>query len=373
VSTTLVTGADGYLGSRLVSAMLESTDEVFLLAVRANDAAELDAKRALLDAELSAGSQTTAGSRTMVVAADLTRDDALAGVDPRPVTAIVHAAAVTRFNVDRQTADRVNVAGTARLARFAQRCPRLRRVTLLSTLYTAGRRTGEVTEQRHDDAGFVNCYEWSKWRAECHLLDSGLPLSVLRLPTVIAEDDSGRVAQYNAFHNTLKLFYYGLLSLVPGDPATPLSLATASFTTAAVTHLVRPDAPAGIYHLTPDPADTLTLGQLIETIFTVYERDDTYRRRNLLRPIHCDQRSFEDMVDVARRLRGGPIEQTLASVAPFGTQLYLPKTFRNPALRAAWPGYAAPDPLTLAEAVTGYLVASRWGRQSPTRQLEKIV
>jgi len=368
VSTTLVTGADGYLGSRLVSAMLESTDEVFLLAVRANDDAELDAKRARLDTELGAA----AGSRITVVAADLTRDDALAGVQPRPVTAIVHAAAVTRFNVDRQTADRVNVAGTVRLARFAQRCPRLRRVTLLSTLYTAGRRTGEVAEQRHDDAGFVNCYEWSKWRAESYLLESGLPLSVLRLPTVIAEDGSGTVVQYNAFHNTLKLFYYGLLSLVPGDPATPLSLATASFTTAAVARLVRPDVPAGIYHVTPDPADTLTLGQLIDTVFTVYERDDTYRRRNLLRPIHCDQRSFEDMVDIARRLKGGPIEQAVASVAPFGTQLYLHKTFRNHTLRAAWPGYAAPDPLALAEAVTDYLVASRWGRQSSTRQLEKI-
>jgi nucleoside-diphosphate-sugar epimerase len=366
--TTLVTGADGYLGRRVVSALLESTDDVFLLAVRANDAAELDAKRARLDAELGAA----AASRITVVAADLTRDDALVGADPRPVTAIVHAAAVTRFNVDRQTADRVNVEGAARLAAFAERCPDLRRVTLLSTLYSAGQHIGDVTEQRHDDAGFVNYYEWSKWRAEEYLLDSGLPASVLRLPTVIAEDDSGRVVQYNAFHNTLKLFYYGLLSLVPGEPATPLSLATASFTTAAVARLVRPDVPAGIYHVTPDPADILTLGQLIDTVFTVYERDDTYRRRNLLRPIYCDRQSFDDMVDIGRRLKGGPIEQALASVAPFGTQLYLHKTFRNDALRAAWPGYAAPDPLALAEAASDYLVASRWGRHSPTRQLEEI-
>lgn len=365
--TTLVTGADGYLGRRVVSALLESTDDVFVLAVRANDAAELDAKRARLDAEVGAADRVT------VVAADLTDDDALAEVNPRPVTAIVHAAAVTRFNVDRQTADRVNVAGTVRLARFAQRCPHLHRVTLLSTLYSAGRHVGEVTEQRHGDAGFVNFYEWSKWRAESHLLDSGLPLSVLRLPTVIADDDSGRVVQYNAFHNTLKLFYYGLLSLVPGEPATPLSLATASFVTTAVTRLVRPDVPAGIYHVTPDPVDMLTLGQLIDTVLSVYERDDTYRRRNLLRPIYCDRQSFDDMVDIARRLKGGPIEQALASVAPFGTQLYLSKTFRNQLLRAAWPGYAAPDPRSLAEAVSDYLVASRWGRQSPTRQLEKVL
>ncbi len=362
----LITGADGYLGRRAVSALLETTGDEFVLAVRAADAAELAAKRDRLDAELG---QVAVG-RVTVVGADLTRDDALAEVDPRRVTAIVHAAAVTRFSVDRETAQRVNVDGTVRLARFARRCPDLRRFTLLSTLYTAGRHTGDVPERRHEDAGFVNFYEWSKWRAEQHLFDSGLPLSVLRLPTVIAEGDGGTVAQYNAFHNTLKLFYYGLLSLMPGEPSTPLALGTAAFTSAAVAHLVRPEVPAGIYHVTPDPAQTLTLGQLIDLTFDVYERDENFRRRNLMRPIYCDRQSFDDMVDIARRLKGGPIEQAVASVAPFGTQLYLHKTFRNEALRAAWPGYAAPDPLALADAVCDHLVASRWGRQPVTRQLE---
>ncbi|MFC7760713.1 SDR family oxidoreductase [Catellatospora bangladeshensis] len=130
----LITGADGYLGRRAVSALLETTGDEFVLAVRAADAAELAAKRDRLDAELGAAGH----GRVTVVGADLTRDDALADVDPRRVTAIVHAAAVTRFSVDRETAQRVNVDGTVRLARFARRCPDLRRFTLLSTLYTAG-------------------------------------------------------------------------------------------------------------------------------------------------------------------------------------------------------------------------------------------
>lgn len=363
---TLITGADGYLGRRVTAALLASTGDEFLLSVRAADAAELAAKRDRLDAELG----PVALGRVTVVAGDLTRGDALAGADPRGITSIIHAAAVTRFNVDRETAQRVNVEGTARLARFAAGCPDLRRLTLLSTLYSAGRHTGDVFERRHGDEGFVNHYEWSKWQAEEHLFESGLPLSVLRLPTVIAEDDGGTVGQYNAFHNTLKLFYYGLLSLMPGEPSTPLALGTAAFTSAAVAHLVRPEVPAGIYHVTPDPARTLSLGQLIDLAFDVYERDDNFRRRHLMRPIYCDRQSFDDMVDIARRLKGGPIEQAVASVAPFGTQLYLHKTFHNEALRAAWPGYAAPDPLELADAVCDHLVASRWGRQPVTRQLE---
>jgi hypothetical protein len=43
--------------------------------------------------------------------------------------------------------------------------------------------------------------------------------------------------------------------------------------------------------------------------------------------------------------------------------LYRPKTFRNDALLASWPGYRAPDPVALVAAVCEHLVASRWGRQ----------
>lgn len=362
--TTLITGADGYLGRRIAAELLAGSDDVLLLAVRAADPGELAAKRGLLDAELG----PSALGRTTVVPADLRGDDAFDWADPYDtarITRIVHAAAVTRFNVDRDTARRVNVEGTARVADFARRCGGLRRFALLSTLYAAGRRSGIVKEERHDDAGFVNHYEWSKWAAEEHVLDAcaDLPLSVLRLPTVIADDDGGRVTQYNAYHNTLKLYFYGLLSLVPGDERTPLHFATARFTTAAVTRLLDPAAPEGIYHVCPDPPHNATLGELIDTIFEVYERDERFRRRRLLRPVWCTRDSFDDLVEVAEHLKGGPIHDSLGSVSPFAHQLYLPKEFRNDALRAVWEGYAAPDPPALLRATAEHLVASRWGRE----------
>ena len=78
-------------------------------------------------------------------------------------------------------------------------------------------------------------------------------MSVLRLPTIIADGDDGQVTQYNAFHNTLKLYFYGLLSLVPGDPSTPVSLATAAFTTAAITRLLDPAVADGHLPRLPGP------------------------------------------------------------------------------------------------------------------------
>jgi nucleoside-diphosphate-sugar epimerase len=358
--TTLITGADGYIGRRVAAALLSAGDDRLVLTLRAAGDGEFADKRARLERALP----PAAPSRVSFVAADLARAGALDQVDPRPVTRIVHAAAVTRFNVERDLARRVNVAGTMRLTAFAARCARLRRLALLSTLYSAGLRSGEIPERPHDDAGFANHYEWSKWAAEETVLAArGLPVSVLRLPTVIADGDDGQVSQYNAFHNTLKLYFYGLLSLLPGLASTPLSLATAAFTTAAVTRLLDPGAPDGIYHVCPDPAGTARLDELITTAFGVFERDQRFRRRQVLRPAYCDKESFNDLVTAASKFHGGLIQESLGSVAPFGIQLYLPKTFRNDALRAAWPGYQAPDPVALVAAVAERLVASRWGRR----------
>ncbi|WP_155370994.1 SDR family oxidoreductase [Catellatospora vulcania] len=337
--STLITGADGYLGRRIAAAL---RGQDLILAVRCADETELDHKRARLAHVADAP----------VVPVDLRDADPFARVDPRQVTRIIHAAAVIRFDVTRDTADQVNVAGTARVREFAHRCDRLDQLMLLSTLYSAGRRRGEVHETRHDDAGFVNHYEWSKWAAEECLLDPpGLPVTVARLPTLIADDTTGAVAQYNAFHHTMRLYHAGLLTLLPGDPATPLSLATAEFTVDAVTALLA--APPGVYQICPGP---VTLGAAIDTAFAVFEHDPGFRRRMLPRPIPCDQASFHDMAQAAQRLRGGPLQPALASVTPFAEQLYLPKHFRTDRLRAAWPGYRAQDATALVAAACTDLI-----------------
>jgi nucleoside-diphosphate-sugar epimerase len=317
--TTLLTGATGYLGGRLAATL---DDDLILLPPR------------------------TPGG-----AGDLTTPLALAGIDRDRVTRIVHTAAVTRFNVDRETARRVNLEGTVRVAEFAERCPRLERFSYVSTLYAAGRHTGDIRPEPLADRGFVNYYEWSKHAAETYLLGRDLPLQILRLPTLIADDDDGgSVGQYNAFHRTLRLYYYGLLSLVPGDLDTPLALASAQYAVRAMI-----EAPDPIAHVCPIPADAITLGELIDIAFGVFEQDEGFRRRMLLRPLPCDLASFRDLVRVADGMRGGPIKAALSSVAPFAEQLYLPKRFHAPHARPA-------DTRRLAENVCATLVQLRFGR-----------
>src|SRR5439155_5412482 len=83
----LVTGANGYVGGKLLG-------ENVIAWVRAGSETEARARLPGHSGEVAFG--------------ELGRDDAFAGVDPDRITAIVHTAAVTRFNVDADTATEVN-------------------------------------------------------------------------------------------------------------------------------------------------------------------------------------------------------------------------------------------------------------------------
>lgn len=361
--TTLITGADGYVGSHVAARLLDAGDDQLVLALRAADRAEFDRKRAGLAGRLGlrASAEHTA-DQVRFVAADLRAADPFRDVDPASITRIVHAAALTRLNVSHADALAVNVAGTERMLSWARLCDGLDRFALISTLYVAGRLAGTVAEAPLPDSGFANHYEWSKWESERQALAAAddLPVAVLRVPTVVAEGDDGRVVQFNAFHNTLKLLFYGLLTVLPGDPATRVPIATAEFVTAALGRLLEPDVPLGIVNVVPDMPKIATLRELVEAAYQVFCHDERFRRRGLAVPDYYDSERFAAALgavsgDVAT-------SSSMAAVVPFAEQLCIRKEFANDALRACWPQYRAPDPTTLASAVTSYLVATRWGR-----------
>lgn len=360
IGTTLITGADGYVGAHIAQRVLADSDDRVVLAVRAADPGEFHDKRSRLRLRLGADLD----GRVFYERVDLRQARPFDGVDPSKITRIVHAAAATRLNVSYEDALAVNVAGTTRSIEWARRCPRLDRFVLISTLYVAGRMRGSVPETRLPDAGFVNHYEWSKWESERIADDAAadLPISVLRIPTIIAEDDAGRVVQFNAFHNTLKLLFYGLLAEVPGDPAARVPIATAQFVSSALGRLLDAAAPNGFYNVCHDPAGTTTLVELIDTAFSVFEQDDQFTRRGVPRPSVCDSSHFATTLRSAANGPAGAVSASLDSVAPFAEQLGLKKEFPNDNLRAQWPDYQAPDPIALARATTSNLISTRWGR-----------
>src|SRR5262245_4640016 len=343
----LITGGDGYLGLRLAKRYLERTDLGVLLWVRSRDSAEFDSKYERLAAEFGG-----AANRVEYHTGDLAGPHPFESVDPQSIRQIVHSAAVTRFNIDEATARAVNTDGAAKLFGLAGRCRSLEAIGVLSTIYASGLQCGIIEERRlENSSGFANHYERSKWECETRLLDEfdHLPWRLLRIATVVADNDSGEVTQFNAFHNTLKLFFYGLLSLVPGNAETPLYFVTGDFVTAAVYELMNGASDSLICHVAHAREESIRLGDLIDLAFEVFDGNDDFKARHILKPLYSDADSFNLLTEGVKSFGSGVVSQAVSSVAPFGRQLFVDKDVRNSNLKSAIPSYRAPDPRTLVE------------------------
>jgi nucleoside-diphosphate-sugar epimerase len=367
----LITGGDGYAGLRVAGKYLERTEDSVLLWVRAGSAEEFRAKRERLETTLA-----DYGGRVAYACGDLADENPFAGVDPRGIKAVIHSAAVTRFNVDEATARRVNAEGTEKLLRFARGCPRLEALGLLSTVYASGKRPGQIEEESLDSScGFANFYESSKWMAEDALRRgyADLPWRVFRIATIIADDEGGRVTQYNSFHNTLKLIFYGLLSLIPGDPSTPLYFVTGEFAAEAVYALMRRPESGVVYHVSHSAGEALTLGELIDLAFDAFMREEDFARRRVLKPLYSDAESFDLLTEAVGGFGGGIVNQAMASVAPFARQLFIRKEVSNRKLVSALGDCRAPDTRRLIRNTCDYLVRSRWGRNAESGDQQRSV
>lgn len=351
MSTTLITGADGHLGRALARWILSNRDDELLLWVRAANAEEFEQKRAALG--------TLAGNpRCRAVCGDLREPKPFERVETAGVSAIIHAAAVTDFGVAKDIAQAVNVDGTAKLVEFAQSCPDLSRFAYLGSLYAAGLREGVIDEAPlPQPERFANHYERSKWRAEALLQQrDDIPWQVFRIATLLCDDDAGTVRQQNVIHNTLRLFYYGLLPVVPGEAGTRVYLATTDAAVAAIGTLLDAGEHA-FFNVSDDGDNALTLGALLDTVYDAFLRDEAFLRHGILKPRFCDQAAF-DLLSGSVGSFGGAMAQALGSVTPFAPQLYSDKHVVNDNARAAMPDC---DMSALLETVCQRLVASRWG------------
>ena len=376
----LITGAGGYLGRRLARRYLEGTDRDLILWLRAKDAAEAASKREALAAHYLPWE-----GRVQFAFGDLSQEEPFQGIDAASVGTILHGAAIIRFNVEKEDARRTNLEGTGKMLAFASRCSKLERLGLISSVYSSGLRAGAVEERLFDGQdGFCNHYEWSKWESEAALTSrySHLPWSILRVATVIADDESGKVSQYNAVHNTLMLFHYGLLSLIPGGKDVPLYFVTGAFAADAIAAAMGSATPAAtasgagssasstgagrIYHISHRREESITLGGFIEAAFDQFGEDEAFKARRLLKPLFADQKSFDILVEGMKSFGGGVVNDSLASVTPFARQLFVAKDTQNDTLRAAFPGYRSPDPVAQIRATCGYLTRTKWGRLPDT-------
>lgn len=358
----LITGADGYLGSKLTRLLLQDGMCSLILWVRTDDEVEANNKRTALLQRYSDYSDNIT-----VITGNFKQDNPFEAVDSSLVTCIMHCAAVIRFNVESELADAVNRDGTRKLLSFARACPNLQRFVQLSTLYASGLAAGCIDEVLYDKSGpFANHYERSKCEAEHIIHDeyNDLPWQILRLATVISDSDSGEVSQYNVFHNTMHLLFHGLISLVPGKANVPLYFVTGDFSAKAIFDIIKSEyQPHSIYHIGHREEESITLQALLDGCFNIFAKDETFRKRNILKPLFTDLETFKLLGEGLTGLSASIVSEAVTSIQPFAPQLFIHKSFENTNLVQALPWYQAPDMSQLTENIVQHLIKTQWGRK----------
>jgi nucleoside-diphosphate-sugar epimerase len=151
-------------------------------------------------------------------------------IAPRDFNVILHAAADTRFTAPRAELWRTNVEGVREMIAFARTCPRLERFIYLSTTCVWGDARGRIAEIACTTRpGFHNDYELTKWEAERMLMESQLPVQIVRIPIVIGNEGDGSIFRNGAIHLSLKWIARGLLSVIPAHPNARLDLVSVDF------------------------------------------------------------------------------------------------------------------------------------------------
>jgi len=364
INETLITGGDGYLGKLLASTLLSNTDKNIALWVRVANADELKKKRQCLETLYRQYED-----RVTLYYGDLRESQPFSEVVPEKINEIIHTAAITRFNVEPDLAALVNREGSRKAMEFARHCDQLKRFSYISTVYSSGLKEGVVNEGYVDPSNqFCNYYEKSKCEAE-HLLHTeyeDLPWTIFRPATMIADNDSGQVSQYNVFHNTMRLLFYGLISIIPGHKDTPVYLTTGSYTADAIYKTSYNDVGKrhNIYNVCHNKSEAISLGELIDRVYVNFQQDPGFSKRRILKPLFTNMQAFESLASSLKGLGGAVVREALESIRPFSKQLFIAKDIRNDNLSSACPDHRAANIHTLTDNVASYLVNTRWGNMA---------
>ena len=261
--THVVDGANGFVASHLIGAMLARGEEVIGLARTSAEAVRQRVGSALA----CLGLDETTATRLPVHPLELHEPD-LGGLPAAEVFAqpcvYWHSAALVTFNPGRDTEMLpVNVAGTANaLAAFERHAPPGSRFIALSTAYQCGLDTEAVAEDWPETAPpdrFHNFYEYTKREAELTLAPSrsvrdGV-VAVARLGVIVGHSRTGQALTDYGLYDFLRVIAFyarrrpGERVRIPCHPDANLHLMPIDVTVARLLPLAAAPLHNPIFHL----------------------------------------------------------------------------------------------------------------------------
>ncbi|MCB0876238.1 MAG: SDR family oxidoreductase [Solirubrobacterales bacterium] len=272
MSSHLVTGFPGFIGRRLVAALLEREPDDSVIAL---------VEPRMVPAAREAALAIDGGPRVEVLPGDIAAARLGLGEDryerlSAEVEIVHHLAAIYDLAVPAPVAQRVNVEGTGNVLAFCRDAERLARLNYVSTAYVSGDRTGVVYEHELDlGQGFKNHYESTKFQAEVWVrsLADRIPTTIFRPAIVVGDSRTGETQKFDGP-------YYALRFIAATDArrmrvanigrgSTPFNVVPVDFIVAAMVELGRTAEAVGqtVHLCDPEPLSSAEMFSLLIELY----------------------------------------------------------------------------------------------------------
>lgn len=273
--TFFLTGFPGFLGSSLISKLLDRSEaDISVTCLVQPKYMDLARKRA---DEIEKERSLRKG-RVRLLKGDITRDRL--GLDTQQwdeladsVLEIYHLAAIYDLGVEREPARRVNLEGTAKVLELAQACASLQRFQYVSTCYVSGRYEGLFTEEDLiKGQTFNNYYEETKYLAEVEVqkaMEEGLPATIYRPAIVVGDSRTGATQKYDGPYYIMQWMMRqeerAAVPVVGRPEKNTVNLVPRDYVVDAIGWLSGQEHSAGKVYQLADP-DPLTVDALLEVL-----------------------------------------------------------------------------------------------------------
>ena len=152
-------------------------------------------------------------------------------------------------------------------------------------------------------------------------------------------------------HDTLRLLYQGLLSVLPGEGDVPVYLVTADVVAAAAVALLDGGSAGRFVHACPPAAHSATLDGLLDLAMNAFRDCPDFCRRRPVAPPYCARDAFELLVAGLRRHGGSLSDQVVGSVHFPERDFVIPEEVQRNS--AVVPGAVAAAPVLAQKIILG--------------------
>ncbi len=276
MSNLFITGISGFLGTEIVSEIMQTTEDTVYGLIRAGSQKEANDRLFALwyrRPELT----ENLGSRIIPVLGDVTEKNLGLSASDQDLLIhhtdfIIHTAALIGIRHTRQEFRDVNVIGTHRVLNLARRIQKdhpLQRFSHVSTAYVAGTRKGLIREDSLKNTGFSSLYEQSKFEGERLVLQAKkeIPVSIFRPGQIVGDSRTGYVKNFNTLYYPLKLYLKQQTPVFPIRKSLRVNMVPVDYVAKAIVRLTYEEDAAGkTFHLTAPKEQQPTVGELMEAV-----------------------------------------------------------------------------------------------------------